>query len=99
MKDRIIELVKAGKPDREIAAALGTSKNVVVGARRRAQLASNLDPNSGRSRARHESLETEKVRTLFDRMDALHAGMDAVLAECRAARERAAIAALKAAST
>ena len=79
-KAKILALARAGKSDREIMAELGVSKNVVIGARYRAGIASNRDVASPSSLSWQD--HWPKPQTLLDRMTALHARMDAVLAEC-----------------
>jgi hypothetical protein len=74
----ILRLVRAGKLDREITAALGVTKNTVIGARRRAGIYANRDQTSVSSMTHVSVAEPE---TLFDRMDALAAKLDAALAE------------------
>lgn len=85
LRAQVVGLVAAGKSDKEIAAALGISKNQVIGQRHRAALAANVDLESAKSRnwALHKEVPTT---TLFDRMTALEAAMDAVLAETRLRR-------------
>ena len=77
---KILALARAGKSDREIMAALGVTKNVVIGARHRAGIASNRDAASPTSMNWQDPWP--EPQTLLDRMAALHARMDAVLAEC-----------------
>lgn len=82
LRAQIVALVHAGKPDREIAAELGISKNTVIGHRGRAGLTANMDASSAKSVGAAERLGTsEPVETLFDRMDALDAKLTRVLAE------------------
>ena len=79
-KAKILALARAGKSDREIMAELGVSKNVVIGTRYRAGIASNRDVASPGSLNWQD--RRPEPQTLLDRMTALHARMDAVLAEC-----------------
>lgn len=84
-RDAVVAMVGAGKSDREIREALGLTKNQVIGLRARLGIRSNVDPESSRSVGRQREIAAGKcgapVPTLIDRMSALEARMNAVLAE------------------
>lgn len=80
LRARIAALHAAGKPDREIAAALGITKNVVIGHRTRGGMGlANVDQASPNSIAAG-TRDLTPPETLFDRMNAIEARMNAVLA-------------------
>lgn len=70
-------LVETGQSDRAIAAALGVTKNTVIGMRRRMDLASNVDPAATRNYRRGPVKPV--VLTTMQRLDALEAEFNAIL--------------------
>ena len=75
IRAQVVALAQAGKTDREIAQALGLTKNQVIGQRTRdgSVMRRPIEPGP---------------LTLFDRMDALEARLSAALAECVALKAK-----------
>ena len=88
IRAQVVALAQAGKTDREIARALGITKNTIIGHRHRAGLRANVDPNSHTSVYMATAKREPEPMTLFDRMAALEARLSAVLAECAALKAK-----------